>query len=137
CVDGVIGYAPAASLASRSQAITALLPSIAARTPGYLKAETGGSAPGLCFVAAGSVRARKARIGIAGLRITLQDGSPRRLAERSRRGLLEDPLADDLVGGGSLDRAPLGVEPDDRAGRAAQDRQLRGVVLRVVDDRQA
>src|SRR5205807_10132549 len=37
CVDGVIGYAPAASLDSRSHMMTAVLPSIASRTPGYLK----------------------------------------------------------------------------------------------------
>ena len=36
CVDGVIGYAPAASVDSRSHIITAVFPSIALRTPGYL-----------------------------------------------------------------------------------------------------
>ena len=36
CVEGVIGYAPAASLDSRSHMMTALLPSNAAREPGYL-----------------------------------------------------------------------------------------------------
>src|SRR5271165_215091 len=36
-VDGVIGYAPAASLDSRSHMITAVLPSIACRTPGNRK----------------------------------------------------------------------------------------------------
>src|SRR6056297_1917685 len=33
-VDGVIGYAPAASVLSRSQRMTAVLPSTAARVPG-------------------------------------------------------------------------------------------------------
>jgi len=36
-VDGVIGQAPAASVDSRSHMITAVLPSSAARVPGYLK----------------------------------------------------------------------------------------------------
>ena len=34
CVDGVIGYAPAASVDSRSHMMTAVLPSIACRIPG-------------------------------------------------------------------------------------------------------
>src|SRR3982751_5563614 len=37
CVEGVMGYAPAASVDSRSHMITAVLPSIACRMPGYLK----------------------------------------------------------------------------------------------------
>ena len=37
CVEGVIGYAPAPSEDSRSHMMAAELPSIAARTPGYLK----------------------------------------------------------------------------------------------------
>src|ERR1035437_6658311 len=35
CVEGVIGYAPAASVDSRSHIITAVLPSTACRIPGY------------------------------------------------------------------------------------------------------
>ena len=37
-VEGVIGYAPAASVDSRSHIMTAVLPSMAARMPGYLAA---------------------------------------------------------------------------------------------------
>src|ERR1051326_1595026 len=37
CVEGVMGYAPAASVDSRSHMMTAVLPSIASRMPGNLK----------------------------------------------------------------------------------------------------
>src|ERR1044071_5550791 len=44
CVDGVIGYAPAASPAAGSIATPAVLPSIAVRTPGKGGAAGGGGA---------------------------------------------------------------------------------------------
>src|SRR5687768_7335143 len=42
CVDGVIGYAPAPSLAAVSISTTAVLPSRAVRTPGYFTATGSG-----------------------------------------------------------------------------------------------
>ena len=74
-------------------------------------------------------------IGLPIVRYRAIDRSVSRRAFRSgRRGSV--PLRMIFLAAGPLTGAGLGVDPDDRPGRAALDRNLRVVVPAVVDDRQ-